>query len=594
LSAWFLGWAIFYAWTTICAVLNFGWRQPMFDEYNMYPTLLQMPFPDNVLQSGSGHRPIFPNLVIVAEVKWFAANHLLQLAGGLICAVLATLLAVLSVARERELSHIARSAGVLLSVLGVLWLANGRMLLHSYESMHIYLLILSISVAGLCTYEASRRASKRWLAGACAACAIAMFCFGSGVASFPAVILLGLALRLPWRWQIIPVAALATCLFLYLYALPGDQGVRGALNFHLLKSALIAADWLSSPWVHGWLGHADPPLDSSMTNGLLYTKLGPAIITSANALQTLSGIPWQTMARVLGILGIGIFLIRFAALVLNLREQATRLQVLASMFCLFALASSAVVSVGRLDYFQQYPEQVYADRYLVWSSLFWAGLALLLIADTRNLRSRSLITVAWSAAAVLPLVLLPTQQVSAGWGSIVYRSSQQIAAAARSGVFDGALFPDGADASRADVLRSLALLKKNRLAMFAEPTWELVGAQWRGALEQSDEFIAEAHVSSTLRDADTGSPAARFEGIVSHGIAQVQRDGQLAVLDESNTVVGLAEFSFIRSEHALRLDLPRKRGFDGYISDYSVSKVYRLVLLQPKAMRAFQLQQFVQ
>jgi len=79
----------------------------------------------------------------------------------------------------------------------------------------------------------------------------------------PAVILLGLALRLPWRWQIIPVAALATCLFLYLYALPGDQGVRGALNFHLLNSALIAADWLSSPWVHGWLGHADPPLDLS-------------------------------------------------------------------------------------------------------------------------------------------------------------------------------------------------------------------------------------------------------------------------------------------------------------------------------------------
>jgi hypothetical protein len=73
----------------------------------------------------------------------------------------------------------------------------------------------------------------------------------------------------------------------------------------------------------------------------------------------------------------------------------------------------------------------------------------------------------------------------------------------------------------------------------------------------------------------------------------MQRDGHLVVLDESNTIVGLAEFSFIRSERALRLDLPRKRGFDGYIRDYSANEIYRLVLLQPKAMRAFQLQQFV-
>jgi len=593
LSVWFLGWAIFYAWSTICAMLNFSWRQPMFDEYTMYPTFLQAPFPENVLQSGNGHRPVFPNLVILAEIKWLAANHILQLAGGLICAVLATLLATFSVWRERDLPRAARAAGVLLSVLGVLWLANGRMLLHSYESLHVYLLILSISAAGLCTYEASRRSSPLWLAGACAACAVAMFCFGSGVASFPAVILIGFALRLPLRWLMIPLAVLVLCLFLYVFALPCDQAVRGVLGFHPLKSVLIAADWLSSAWVYGLLGHATPPLDPSVTDGLLVTGLGPAVIASANTIQTLSGISWQSSARVLGILGIAAFLVRFAMLALNRGERPTRLQTLASMLCLFALASAAVVSIGRLGYFQQHPEQVFADRYLVWSNLFWTGLALLVLADTRNLRSRSLIAVALSAAAALPLALLPTQEVWASWGSIVYRSSQQIAAAARSGVFDGAIYPDGADASHADVLRSLEWLKKDHLAMFAEPSWELVGTPWQGTLEQSDRLTVEAHLSGTLHDADTGRPAARFEGVVSQGIAQMQRDGQLVVLDESNTIVGLAEFSFIRSERALRLDLPRKRGFDGYIRDYSANEIYRLVLLQPKAMRAFQLQQFV-
>jgi hypothetical protein len=129
--------------------------------------------------------------------------------------------------------------------------------------------------------------------------------------------------------------------------------------------------------------------------------------------------------------------------------------------------------------------------------------------------------------------------------------------------------------------------------MFAEPSWELVGTQWLGALEQSDKFTVEAHLSSTLHDSETGSPAARFEGIVSHGIAPMQRDGQLLMLDESNTIVGLAEFSFIRGVDALRSDLPRKRGFDGYIRDYKPNQVYRLVLLQTKAMRAFQLRRLV-
>jgi len=593
LSAWFLGWAIFYAWTTICAVLNFGWRQPMFDEYVMYPTFLEMPFPENVLQLGNGHRPIFPNLAIAAENKWFAANHVLQLTGGLICAALTCFLVALTVWRERQLPHFARAGGVLLGVLGILWLANARMLLHSYESLHIYLLILSISLAGLLTYEASRRAAKRWLAGACAACGVAMFCFGSGVASFPAVILLGYALRLPKRWLIIPVAVLVFCLFIYLYALPGSPDARGILGFHPLTSALIAADWISSPWVHAWLGHADPPREPSVTNGLFYVALGPSIVASANALQSLLGVSWQTIARALGIAGAAVFLIRFVTMALKRSEQPTRLQVLASMFCLFALASAMVVSIGRLDYFRQYPIQVYADRYLVWPSLFWMGLALLLLADMRNIRSRTLIATAFTMAAALPLILLPMQRVSANWGSFVYRLSQQIAAAARSDVFDSAKYPDGTDATRSDVLRTLALLKQNRLAMFAEPSWQLVSTTWQGALGQSDKVVVEeAHLSGTLSDAETGVPAARFEGSVSHGIAAIQRDGQLAVLDESNTIVGLAEFSFIRNgAHALRFDLPRKRVFDGYIRNYKPNQIYRLIFLQSKPARAIQLRQ---
>ena len=581
LSSWFAFWALFYLLTTVCAILNFGWRQPMFDEFVMYPKFLGIPFPQDVLQAGNGHRPIVPNLIILAEIKWFAANHQLQLAGGLICAVLTSLIIALAAMRERTLSFVERAAGVMLGIFALLWLANARMLLHSYESLHVYLLILAISVAGYCSYEAAHRASKPWLFSACMACCVATFTFGSGVASFPAVILLGCALRMPARWLLLPAATLCACLFLYLFALPGDQEVRGVLNFHLLKSTLIAVDWLSSPWVYALLGHGDPPLDPSMTHGLFFTYFGSALVASANALLAFTGLRWQCLARALGFLGVAVFLIRFGFLLSKRKQHFTRLQALAAMWCLFALASAAVISVGRLDYFQKFPEQVYADRYLVWPTLFWAGLALLLLADIRQSRFRGLLVIAVPLVIILPLVLLPTQQAGANWGALVYRMSEQVAAAARSDVYDSAIFPNGADADSGDVVRSLALLKRDHLAMFASPGWELVGTRWQGAVERSDGFGVRSRIAGTLVDGQTQAAAARVDGTVDHGIAAIQRSGQLAILDERDTIVGLAEFSFVREgEGALRLDVPRKRGFDGYIRQYNAGGQYRLVLLR--------------
>jgi len=223
LTSWFVGWSIFFAWTSICAIINFSLHQPFSDEFVNYQTFLNLPFPANVLQPGNGHRPIFPNLIIEAENRWFAADHSLQFVFGLFCAVLTALAVALCAWRERQLTPAARAACIMLGTLGVLGLVNGRMLFHSYESLHVYLLTLSVALAGIATFEAWRRQQWRWLLAACTACTVAMFCFGSGVASFPAVIILAFALRLPARWYAIPAAVLVFCLFLYLIALPGDQ-----------------------------------------------------------------------------------------------------------------------------------------------------------------------------------------------------------------------------------------------------------------------------------------------------------------------------------------------------------------------------------
>lgn len=579
LTCWFLGWSLFFAWTSICAIVNFSWRQPFSDEFVNYQTFLSLSFPANVLQPGNGHRPIFPNLLIEAENRWFAADHTLQFAFGLFCAVSTALVVALCAWRERTLTPASRAACVMLGTLCVLGLVNGRMLFHSYESVHVYLLTLAVALAGIATFEAWRRQQRRWLVWACVACTVAMFCFGSGVASFPAVIVLAFALRLPPRWHAIPAAALALCLFLYLVALPGTQSVRGVLAFHPLDSALVAADWLSSPWVRLWLGHAPPPLDDSFTNAMPYARFGKQVAASATWLQSASGLSWRMLARIIGLAGVALFLLLLGRFAFVRKEKPRRLQTLALMLCLFAFATAIVISLGRLDYFIRYPEQVWADRYVVWPNLFWCGLAILLVLEMQHKRRQALAATGATILVALPLAALPTQQTYAGWASIVYRHSQQSAAIARSGLFKADLFPGGDDASAEDVQRTLALLKQGHLAMFADPAFERIGSVWAGLVEGSAPFPVEASVTETFDDPLTGLAAAHFEGKLDSGTAEFRRDGQLAVLDDDNRIVGFAEFSYIARDRALLFDTPQKGGFDGYIHDYRNESRYRLVVL---------------
>ncbi|MEP6939266.1 MAG: hypothetical protein ABI846_05840 [Rudaea sp.] len=559
--------------------MNFSWRQPTSDEFVNYQTFLQMPFPDNALQAGNGHRPVFPNLVIIAELAWMHGDHWLQFAVGLIAACATSALIALAAWRDRQSPLIVRAACTMLAVLGVFWLANGRMLFHSYESVHVYLLTLAVVVAGFCVHEASRRQRVRWMVGACAAAAFAMFCFGSGVAVFPAIIILGFALRLPARWYGIPAATLAFCLYLYLFALPGDQGVRGLISMHPIDSATIAIDWLSSPWVRGWLGHAEPTLDPIATTGIAYSRMGPQLIATANAATALTHLSWSLLARIISVTGIAAFLYRFIRMTFDRTRRPSRLEVIASMLCLFALATACVIGLGRLGYFEAHPEQVYADRYLVWPSLFWTGLALLFVCRLRS-DGRGEMSVALTAAvAVLPLALLPTHDASAIWGSVVYRRGEQSAAVARSGIFDPGLFPDGADASREDVLKTLALMRKQRVAMFADGTFATLGELAHGSLAPANHVTASARISGIFDDPENQLHAAHFEGMIDEGLRRFRQGAKLGAVDKNGRIVGLAEFSYIRSDHALMFTMPAKRGFDGYIRDYRKDETYRLILL---------------
>lgn len=574
----------YYAITTFAAIVNFAWRQPMFDQWRSYGTLIPVSFPENVFRPDNGHRPIVPNLFRVAEMKWFAADQLLQISVGTLCIYLTFSVLAVCAWRERSLPLVARAGGVLLAALGVLWLGNARMLLHGNESLHAYLITLSVVSACVFVWRAKTTGHVRWFGIACFACAVATFCFGPGIASFAAVFLLGIVMRVPARWLLVPTFAAAACLFVYLFALPGDEGVRGVLDLRPIESAKLAAQWLSSPWVHGWIGLADPIAPWMSVNEHDWSSR--ALAATANDFVFLGGGDWRRLGIVIAFVGIIAFCARTAFFFVR-RVLPTRLETLAIGVGAFALASAAIIGIARYSYLAEIPDQVYADRYLLWPSLFWCSLALLLLVDATRAKNGYAMPFMVAFLLLLPGMLFVSHKSQTMWGAAVYRTAQRNAAALRSGVFDEPNFPGNGDENPAGDLRTLDLLREQRLAMFADPLWQEVGKKWNGTFGANPQFVVYARPLQQLTDGRNGKPAAHVEGWVESGVRPMQKGGRLAIVDDQNVIAGLGEYSFISFEAAaLRADLPRKRGFDAYIRDYDPGREYRLVWLPSKSQDA--------
>jgi hypothetical protein len=260
-------------------------------------------------------------------------------------------------------------------------------------------------------------------------------------------------------------------------------------------------------------------------------------------------------------------------------EAVTRLESVAIGTGAYALGSALITVLGRLDYFHQFPDQIYADRYLAWPSLFWCALALLALGPITRLRRGSVSAIGLAAAVALPMTLIVTHEGGAIWGALVYRSAQQTAAALRSGIYDERHFP-GEGRPREDNLREIALLRDHRLAMFADPAWQQLGARWSGSLDPATNVAVEAHWSSPVTDAGADRLAGHLEGWVTHGISALRHRGQFVILSPDQVIVGFPEFTFIRPyARSLLLTAPGKRGFDGFVHDYLAADKYTLAVV---------------
>jgi hypothetical protein len=456
------GLTLLYLLAGVAAMWWLAPRVPYADGWRFLGHFLQAPFPHDILAPDNGHHEVLPNAVRVLELHAFAAQQWLQVGVGIALA-LATV-AVFWRGIRGLAGAPARSAALLAVVLGVFWLGNIRVLAHGNESVHAYCvtLFLAVGLHVLCRARVGRAGVVD--AALAAACGLAAaFCFGSGIAcfaGFAAVLALRRAPSPQW-------VALVAGLVLTLLLLRMDGGSGTLPGFAPLRQGDMLLRWLAGPFVYAAWPLLDPQLAAQVPVAAARmpaqavaqayeSAFGPVLLGRwPQWLFGLAGLAW------LAVLGVRAW-----------RDRAPAALVGIGLAC-FASAVGAMIALVRLDYFSAHPDQLLAPRYVVWSSLFWAGLLLATAAQARR-PARVL-----ALAVLVAGALLPSQLWMAKLGGGMHAVAEQAGLAAAIGVVDPSL--SLGETVPGELAAALPPARTARVAVFAWPE-----TQWLGRRPPAD------------------------------------------------------------------------------------------------------------
>ena len=471
--------ALIFALQTYSLLYNSGFELPLHDQYFTFQHYIESSFPSNVLTPENGHRPIFPAMVRVADIEFFQSSQVLTRAIGTGVMTLAWVLLLILCLRQPAASSgtlqqadrlpppqatpstpLRAAVIALLVTLALLWLGNARMLAHANEQLPVYGVLLGLSLAIGAQYRMRERVNVLGFCGMLLAALLATFCFGNGLVVFPTLMLLAYLLKWPWRWQLALLFSTVLSALLYSRWLPGTSQVPPINN--LTTGIALVMSWLNSCVHAAWLIFA--PYDDKTIS-----YLGAQAYNSAwvgISAQYFGFAQPGTSMRVtfwLGVIG------TCAALWVVLRHMRqkiqSRLQFVALALMIFSGGTACLIVLFRAQYFIDVGVgQLFADRYVPWSSLWWLGLTLYALSLKTN--ARWLDWIAAMAALVLAWGLSFSQFTNATWAAMVHQRLQEQGLALAYG------YEDSADLLRQSTMpleftrRSLDLLREHKLAQF--------------------------------------------------------------------------------------------------------------------------------
>lgn len=204
------------------------------DQWYIFRTYLDLPFPENAFVNQNGHLVLFPSLVFLADIYFFDGEQWFPFLFGMgLCLATVGTMAYVSKTDE-ELPLVTRSAAIAIFVLLLFWAGGSRTLLHSNEIVSIFFVVSSVQLAYALLIRAGDPAHPRPESERSAAIfagllsLVSTYSFGTGLAGFPVTLLLASMLRLSRTTLVILATFFAVALVSYVAALmaPGGAPVK--------------------------------------------------------------------------------------------------------------------------------------------------------------------------------------------------------------------------------------------------------------------------------------------------------------------------------------------------------------------------------
>jgi hypothetical protein len=251
------------------------------------------------------------------------------------------------------------------------WLGNARMLVHANEILHIAGVIsgLALALRGVTREHFDTRAWWLMLGGA----SVATFSFGNGLVVFPCLIVLAIMQRRSLRAIGLLVAATALMAIIYKFLLPDRDGALVISVENVFIAAKLVLAWLNSAVFTGYLNFFS--WDAAKLDWIAeLTANGEWAARSLSAMVPDQD-PYRFVRYVLGSIGLLMVATALLLFVRHLRRGfASHAQIYAIALMLFSLGTAFLIVLFRIDKFiNQDPGQLFADRYVIWSCLWWLG-----------------------------------------------------------------------------------------------------------------------------------------------------------------------------------------------------------------------------
>ena len=497
------------------AYLYFGSRPVTHQDFwRLYQIGLTHSWLQSALLKYGPHSLFFPSLLWLANLHLFHAEQQPLVIAGILLLSMTVSLLLIPIWRDNIGSLTTKALSMLVLVVINFWMGRASITASGGYNCICSLVMLGVAIAFFVLPRMNDR-SHEWLeAAVIVVCAgfLASFSFGSGLAIWPTLLLLAWCLRL--RFYSIGVLGASSMVAAIIFVMLPERDASWQMDL-LPSIARSAGIWLcqiiGSPPAYAVAGWRSPQL--------LYQTVDSSISIWFGAIGLMVAIPT-----------IGYALIRRNIGQSRLKFTGTALTI---FNLLVAISIVATLPLTRGD-----PPQVDAPRYLFWSTLFWCGLLLLLIARSENVSY--LRWLAFCICLAIPIFAFPSHQRWAFHARYAQRLCDNAATSLINGVHDVEEVKIIAPVYAELTYTVAPLLRARRLDMFAEGLQDWIGQPvetlFDGRHEHED--LKGILRVEALVDEGNGQLAARVIGTAFKSHKSVP--GQLVIIDPSGTICGIA------------------------------------------------------